>query len=252
MLLVGDSDDCTGTEYTFHGSHYRRSMHCGVRPLGMHLSDSQVSSIIGLFRRPLNRNSSYLENGRGDSNIRPWFWVLCFFLGPTTYTIFWEGYIFVSTRALVHTEAILTELVFEHSLRVRFTAESVSDEKADSQQAQGNLTIVDSVDNSSEAHGPAVSSTDSESTATTSTAGKGKSKTVAPTASSATSSTVNVTAPPTKSPKKDINLVGKINNFVTTDLSNIIRSKDFFFLRTSLQLTELPSHKSTHHLPPQS
>lgn len=37
-------------------------------------------------------------------------------------------------------------------------------------------------------------------------------------------------------PKKDTNLVGKINNFVTTDLNNIIRSKDFFFLRTYLRL----------------
>ena len=147
--------------------------------------------------------------------------------------------------------AILTELIFEHSLRVRFTAESVNDEKADSQQDRDNETIVDSGDNSSEAHGPAVSGTDSESTATTSTAGKGKSKTVAPSASSATSSTVNLTAPPTKSPKKDINLVGKINNFVTTDLNNIIRSKDFFFLRTCLRLTELPFHESSYHLPPQ-
>ena len=227
-------------------------MYCGVRPLGMHISNSQVSSVAGPFRHPLNHISSYLENGRGDSNIRPWFWVLCFFLGPTTYTIFWEGYIFMSTRALVHAEAILTELIFEHSLRVRFTAESVNDEKADSQQDRDNVTIVDSGDNSPEAQGPAASVTDSESTATTSTTGKGKSKTVAPSASSATSSTVNLTAPPTKSPKKDINLVGKINNFVTTDLNNIIRSKDFFFLRTCLRLTELPFHELTYHLPPQS
>lgn len=213
-------------------------MHCRIRPFGMHLSHPKVSSLIGSFRRSSIHIPSYLENGHSNNNIRPWFWVLCFFLGPLIHTIFWEGYIFFSTRALVHTEAILTELIFEHSLRVRFTAEPMNDEKTDSQQDRDNATVVDILDNSSEMHASSNSGANSDSAATmTSTAGKGNSKIAAPTTSPATVPTVISTAPPlTMNPKKDTNLVGKINNFVTTDLNNIIRSKDFFFLRTCLRL----------------
>ncbi|KJA25244.1 hypothetical protein HYPSUDRAFT_37726 [Hypholoma sublateritium FD-334 SS-4] len=179
---------------------------------------------------------NYLEHGPSDSNIRPWFWVLFFFLGPTIHTIFWEAYIFLSTRVLVRTEAILTELVFEHSLRVRFTAEPMNDDKTDTNQDRDHITVVDSLDNSSEAPAPSNSDADSDTTATmTSTTGKGKLKIAAPTASPATVPKVISAVPPTKNPTKG-NLVGKINNFVTTDLNNIIRAKDFFFLVINLPI----------------
>ena len=148
------------------------------------------------------------------------------------FTVFWEAYIFFSTRALIHTEAILTELVFEHSLRVRFTAEPMNDERSDSQHVRDNsVTMVDE----SEADASSGSGAESDSTATmTATANaivqKGKNKIPSPTTAP---SEPNVsTSSPAKKPLKNTNLVGKINNFMTTDLNNIMRAKDFFFLRT--------------------
>ena len=70
--------------------------------------------------------SSYLETDGINAKIRPWFWILWLFLGPLMASFSFEWYIFLVTRALVRTEALLTELIFEHSLRIRLKA-NVSD-----------------------------------------------------------------------------------------------------------------------------
>ena len=70
--------------------------------------------------------SSYLETDGVNAKIRPWFWILWLFLGPLMASFSFEWYIFLVTRALVRTEALLTELIFEHSLRIRLKAD-VSD-----------------------------------------------------------------------------------------------------------------------------
>jgi len=54
--------------------------------------------------------------------MRPWFWVCCIFSGPLVRTLAQSFYIFTSTRTLVRTEGIITQLVFEHSLRIRLEA----------------------------------------------------------------------------------------------------------------------------------
>ena len=108
----------------------------------------------------------------------------------------------------------------------------MNDERSDSQHVRDNsVTMVDE----SEADASSGSGAESDSTATmTATANaivqKGKNKMPSPTT---VPSGPNVsTSAPAKKPLKNTNLVGKINNFVTTDLNNIIRAKDFFFLRT--------------------
>ncbi|KAJ7042873.1 hypothetical protein C8F04DRAFT_945051, partial [Mycena alexandri] len=52
------------------------------------------------------------------------FWILLRFVGPTVGSIAarWNKYIY--SQVSIQTEAILTELVFEHSLRVRVRAET--------------------------------------------------------------------------------------------------------------------------------
>jgi hypothetical protein len=89
-----------------------------------------------------------------------------------------QWYIFVATRMLVHTEGLLTQLIFEHSLRVRMKAE-ISDRPDKSASASASLR---------HEH---------------------------------------------RQPKAD-NLVGKINNLVTTDLVNAIDARDFLFLSGSI------------------
>jgi hypothetical protein len=134
-----------------------------------------------------------------------------------------QWYIFIATRMLTHAEGILTELVFEHSLRIRFTTE-----EANTQQDKDNATVVGtpSQDNAStvgETDDEVEPSDDSQST-TSEVPAKGKMKAPTPTPA--------VAATPIKEEdkKKDGHLIGKINNLVTADLNNITSARDFLFL----------------------
>ncbi|KAJ7290142.1 P-loop containing nucleoside triphosphate hydrolase protein [Mycena rebaudengoi] len=64
----------------------------------------------------------YVETKGDGAIIRPWLWIVALFVGPTIGSIAtqWCKFIF----AIIQTQAILTELIFEHSLRVRVKAET--------------------------------------------------------------------------------------------------------------------------------
>ncbi|KAH7886476.1 hypothetical protein F5I97DRAFT_1926721 [Phlebopus sp. FC_14] len=125
----------------------------------------------------------YIESDGRDSIVRPWVWILWIFLGPVINSLAAQWYMFISTRCMVRAEGILSQLVFEHALRVRTKAEM-----EDSPATSGG----------------------------TSTPGN-----------------------PTSKPKaKGKNLVGKINNLVTSDLGNTTDARDslMIVLYTPLQL----------------
>ncbi|KAJ7630116.1 P-loop containing nucleoside triphosphate hydrolase protein [Mycena polygramma] len=65
----------------------------------------------------------YIETKGEGASVRPWVWVMWLFLGPTINCLGDQWYMFIVSRMSVRTEAILTELVFEHALRTRATAE---------------------------------------------------------------------------------------------------------------------------------
>ncbi|KXN82428.1 ATP-binding cassette transporter abc4 [Leucoagaricus sp. SymC.cos] len=102
----------------------------------------------------INMILKYIESDGRDATIKPWFWIL------------W--------LMLVHTEGLLTQLIFEHSLRIRMKAEA-SERSDDPTKADNPLRHEG------------------------------------------------------RRPKAD-NLVGKINNLVTTDMANVIEARDFLFL----------------------
>ena len=126
-----------------------------------------------------------------------------------------QWYIFMGTRALALTEGLLTQLVFEHSLRIRF--------KAEGSKENSSLTV----------HSPTVtsetldSSTTLESSDTQSDTTAGSTKGKAKADSSATKS---ATAKDEKKEEKKDNLVGKINTLVTVDLENVVSAKDFLMV----------------------
>ncbi|KIJ38934.1 hypothetical protein M422DRAFT_33000 [Sphaerobolus stellatus SS14] len=72
----------------------------------------------------------YLENDRPDTGIQPWVWIAFFFIGPMLESISNQRYIFIATRVHVRAMAVLTQLIFEHSLRIRVKAEA-SDKQGD-------------------------------------------------------------------------------------------------------------------------
>ncbi|KAJ3718421.1 hypothetical protein C8R42DRAFT_723772 [Lentinula raphanica] len=88
----------------------------------------------------LNQLLRYLEPGGEKAVIRPWFWILWLFIGPVGGTLAIQWYVFITTRTLVRTQAIITQLVFEHSLRIRVKAET-ADSPGDSKTSSSPETL---------------------------------------------------------------------------------------------------------------
>jgi hypothetical protein len=131
----------------------------------------------------------------------------------------------------VHTEGILTQLVFEHALRIRMKAELPDDGKKsgestapstpDSASVAGSSTAA--ADESTDGSGDETLQASAETISISSTK-KGKQK------------SQDIKEEPDSLPKNHSsadNLVGKINNLVTTDLSNITDGRDFLMIGKS-------------------
>ena len=126
----------------------------------------------------------------------------------------------MATRAVVLTEALLTQLVFEHSLRIRFKAEGSKESSPSTVQTASSSVTPEtrSVEGSTNFEN---CDTESDTTAS-STKGKAKADSFS-TKSAAAKDEKNVE-------KKKNNLVGKINTLVTVDLENVVNAKDFLMV----------------------
>ena len=120
---------------------------------------------------------------------------------------------------------MLTQLVFEHSLRIRLKAESSNENDEESVTAVGTPdsisvagTAVDShLDERASQSSRASDSSDSQSSLKSVKGDKRY------------SSTLKSDIKPSKDKQ---NLIGKINNLVTTDLGNIVDGRDFLIMGT--------------------
>ncbi|THV04763.1 P-loop containing nucleoside triphosphate hydrolase protein [Dendrothele bispora CBS 962.96] len=212
--------------------------------------------VVASFATPLGVNKllSYLEDPNAGAVVRPWVWIAWLFMGPEISSITWEYYVFIGTRTIVRTEAILTQLVFEHALRIRLKAET--DSSKDS-TAASDIATLDSESGlatpSRSLRSEASSEDDDETSASTENAtlhSAGPSEVSAVPSNTETLSAdsetpdkrkVKVTtkepssestSPAEKKGKeKDTrNMIGKINNLVTTDLQNIVDAKSWIHL----------------------
>ena len=125
--------------------------------------------------------------------------------------------------------AIVTQLVFEHALRIRVKAETSSSARttpAVTPEARSETTTPDNV-SVADNIGPETAGGSGEENGqlTTSLSIKGKQKEEFPT--SLASDDDN------EDPSKASNLVGKMNNLVSSDLENIIEGRDFLLLGPS-------------------
>ncbi|KAH9480681.1 ATP-binding cassette transporter abc4 [Psilocybe cubensis] len=180
----------------FHGAQKRHIFFGLMRVLRLEYTIISVCIILmGVceFILPLaiNRLLKYLETGGENARIKPWFWILCIFCGPFFRTLLFQNYIFVATTTFVRVEGLLTQLVFEHSLRIRVKNDpSTSTEEP---QASEDLAVEEA------------SSEDEPTTTAPSLQDK-------------------------KIEKSGANVLGKINNLVTTDLANIVEAREFIVL----------------------
>jgi len=133
---------------------------------------------------------------------------------------------------LVQVQAILTQLVFEHSLRIRIKAET-----------SGSGSVAPSTATTPKASAPATPDSASDSETANALTVEGSTSSHSP-----ESTVVNDTESPSKqaavrasddSDSSGGNLVGKLQNLVTTDIDNIGDGRDFLlgFFATPLQIT---------------
>ncbi|KAG2023135.1 ATP-binding cassette transporter [Coprinopsis cinerea AmutBmut pab1-1] len=175
----------------------------------------------------------YIETNGAGATIKPWFWILWLFLGPFIASLAFQWYIFIATRTLVRTEGILTQLIFEHALRIRVKAEAPEDLAT---KTPGPVTP-DSASAPGTPIEPSELGTDHSHLATDSTLVASSSEgTFKPTGSdSGTDAALDAASMKPASQHDDgssnaQNLVGKINNLVTTDLNNIVDARDFLYI----------------------
>jgi len=137
----------------------------------------------------------------------------------------------------VRIEAVITELVFEHSLRIRLKAEgSGDDEKPTSSppsKITSNAASVSGDDDEQTINGDQKTRAENVSSATQVSTVVGSSRTASESAQSITGKgKVKAKADTTEEVKAkkrgdSQNLLGRINNFVTSDLANILEGSDF-------------------------
>ncbi|KAI0322566.1 hypothetical protein OF83DRAFT_1161116 [Amylostereum chailletii] len=169
--------------------------------LAVIFSETFPPPVIGNFMGPIgvNRLLTYLETNGENAVVRPWVWVITLFLDPLIGTLGVQWYMYLTTVTLVRVEALVTQLVFEHSLRIRPTADS------------GGRTVLDSRSEAGTEVTGEASSTDRRS-----------------------SGSETLADPNTAGDQSDsTNLIGRINNLISTDLANIANGKDFLMFGAS-------------------
>ncbi|KAI0638608.1 multidrug resistance-associated ABC transporter [Trametes polyzona] len=181
------------------------------------------ASPIGIYRL-----LDYLETGGVNANVRPWVWISWLFLGPVLGAIAIQYYVFNTTRMLVQTEAIITQLVFDHALRIRVKSESSS-----SPSSSRASTAAHTPDNGS------IAEAENESPSGSNGDGSEDDTVRASTASTSSAAVAKKGADTKKAGDKldaagggpsSGNLIGRINNLVTTDLNNLVDGRDFLFI----------------------
>ncbi|KAF8889981.1 multidrug resistance-associated ABC transporter [Gymnopilus junonius] len=209
----------------FHGAK-RRHLFFGLMRvfsweyLAMAVSIALYSACQFVSPLAINRILTSLESNGSDDYVRPWFWVVCLFSGPFLMSVFFQAYTNFGAMALARTQAILTQLVFEHAFRIRFKAEATTSTSTAVTQtgSPDEGSISDSSAQENEAQ--------SVQTETTATSVKGKGR-VDPS---------EAAAPPEADSQKKNNLIGRINTLASVDLDNIIGANDFLVVVVSVPL----------------
>lgn len=173
------------------------------------------------------------EGGQGTV-VRPWVWILGIFVAPVVDTILLENYTYIATRMVVNLEAIVTQLVFERALKMRFT-----DHDADSgeggakagerDQPSNTTTLVPGTPVEEDEAGGSLRVVGEEAegelrhhtTEGEATMGDGSEVVAGDELSSSPDKKTLPKEDDTPSSKQGANLVGRLTNLVSTDLTNL-------------------------------
>jgi hypothetical protein len=90
----------------------------------------------------------YLENDGEGATFKPILWILMLFVGPTIGSLAIQGYVYLNTRLLVRSESVLTQLLFDHALRLRM--KDSTDDQGESDKKDVPAINVEDVDEASD------------------------------------------------------------------------------------------------------
>ncbi|KAF8307170.1 hypothetical protein DL93DRAFT_2171840 [Clavulina sp. PMI_390] len=171
----------------------------------------------------------YTEYEGAGATIRPWFWIFALIVRGVAKSILEHRYLYLMTKIRIQLEGIITEVVFEHALRIRMNdgSSSVSNaltSTADSLTTQSNPSGADANPDT------AVSVDQGSNVPTTAPESATMKAPMTEPFSGTSRATPTVAAPsPGKRPndnakddKKHSHLIGKINNLMSSDLQNIM------------------------------
>ncbi|KAI0768310.1 P-loop containing nucleoside triphosphate hydrolase protein [Trametes elegans] len=182
-----------------------------------------LTAVFWSFAAPISVNQllKYLESDRTGTGIQPWFWILLFFVGKLLEDISYQWFSYNQAcyyRLSLRIQAIVTELVFEHSLRIRIKAEASDTVEATSGGTTAVATpdvgsqVVSESSETEDLQTGGVEHTDQNPVSGSGSTGKGKSTQPAAVEMESNAATSNTGG-------KD--LVGRINILVSSDLSNL-------------------------------
>ncbi|KAI0742214.1 hypothetical protein C8Q80DRAFT_1186678 [Daedaleopsis nitida] len=202
------------------------------------LACTMIIEVVAEFASPLAvyQLLHYLELGGDGASIRPWVWIAMLFCGRLVRALANLYYLFMTTSTLVRAEAIMTQLVFDHALRIRMKADTgasaPSDLSAETTPAESseNVSVPQAEPHGMDVHdtdslegsdtGSVHASTSAASTATLAKSGDAPNK-IADSQDNADSS---------QRASGSVNLVGKMNNLVTSDLNNLTWGRHFLYV----------------------
>jgi len=191
--------------------------------------------VVATFASPLgiNRLLTYLETGGEDAFVRPWFWIVWLLLGPIIGSITIQWYIYVVLGITVRVQGIMTQLIFNHALRIRVKAETQKLPAASAASTAAQTPDIASIAEASEGS-PSEEET-TGSARSSAAASKGKQREQSSVSMSSTSTKVDKEQ---LDDSQDTNLAGRLNNLATADMELLVNGRDFLFviLHTPIQL----------------
>ncbi|VDC00900.1 unnamed protein product [Peniophora sp. CBMAI 1063] len=95
-----------------------------------------ILQTVSAFFAPLGLNGllKYIETGGEGAVLRPIVWIVMVFLSTFMTGVIWQWYIYVVTATMVRAQAMITRIVFDHSMRIRLNAESPSSQDGSPQR----------------------------------------------------------------------------------------------------------------------
>ncbi|THH29810.1 hypothetical protein EUX98_g4362 [Antrodiella citrinella] len=170
-----------------------------------------ILRVLASFLAPIgiNRLLNHLETGGEGAIVKPWVWVLWLLLGPMLGSVIFDWFNYRATTVLTQCQAIITQLFFDHALRMRVISDVAKAASTTVPSTSGNSSVAESSGGATNAAASVASSSTKNAQTKGTNSETGSQKSMKGTSG---------------------NLVGKLNNLVTTDLATLQGGQSFMLL----------------------